>query len=159
LNFIDLSMKYLFIRSLLVCSMFNLYSQKIVAQGITMEQTLAYVNGKFGGICQLDVLRGLLIAKYYDGKEVFREDQVLCKSLNMNSMKYDKELRMLTIDCSGAAKCVDRQLFVRKIQRDYNRISFPVTLDPKSEAGMKKALVHMVNLVLDPKYKSAEPFE
>jgi hypothetical protein len=66
---------------------------------------------------------------------------------------------MFTIDCNGTTKCVDRQLFVRKIQRDYNRISFPVTLDAKGEAGMKKAMTHMVNLVLDVKYKSSEPFE
>ena len=145
----------------LLCVIFLIISQnqKSDGQDISMEETLNYVNGKFGSTCQLDVLRGVLVAKYYDGTEIFREDQVLCKSLNLNSMNYDKELRMFTIDCNGASKCVDRQLFVRKIQRDYNRISFPVTLDAKSEAGMKKAFFHMFNLVLDPKYKSDEPFE
>jgi len=132
---------------------------EVKAQDITMEETLSYINGKFGSICQLDVLRGVLIARYFEGSEVFREDQVLCKSLNLSSMNYDKELRMFTVDCSGTTKCVDRQLFVRKIQRDYNRISFPVTLDARAEAGMKKAFTHMISLVLDPKYKSSDPFE
>lgn len=152
-------MKFNAIRFLVILNFMLFVDQKAGAQDISMEQTLTYVNGKFGAVCQIDILRGVLIAKYFDGSEIFREDQVLCKSLNLNSMNYDKELRMLTIDCNGTTKCVDRQLFVRKIQRDYNRISFPVTLDSKSEAGMKKAFNHMFNLVSDPKYKSDEPFE
>lgn len=144
---------------LIILNLVLVINQRVDAQDISMEETLQYVNGKFGSVCQIDVLRGALIAKYYDGSEIYREDQVLCKSLNLNSMNYDKELRMLTIDCNGTSKCVDRQLFVRKIQRDYNRISFPVTLDTRSESGMKKAFTHMFNLVADPKYKSAEPFE
>lgn len=152
-------MKIIIIRCLIVFNFLLFSNQKADAQDISMEETLTYINGKLGAVCQIDVLRGVLIAKYYDGTEIFREDQALCKSLNLNSMNYDKELRMFTMDCNGTTKCVDRQLFVRKIQRDYNRISFPVTLDAKSEAGMKKAFTHMFNLVLDPKYKSDEPFE
>jgi len=136
-----------------------MFNKSTDAQDITMEQTLDYINGKFGAVCQVDVLRGVLLGRYYDGTQLYREDQVMCKALNINSMNYDKEHRMFTIDCSGTTKCVDRQLFVRKIQRDYARISFPVTLDPRGEAGMKKAFLHMIKLVLDPKYSSQEPFE
>ena len=152
-------MIFIAIRFLVIINCILLLNQRSEGQDISMEETLLYVNGKFGSVCQIDVLRGALIAKYYDGTEIYREDQVLCKSLNLNSMNYDKEQRLFIIDCNGTSKCVDRQLFVRKIQRDYNRISFPVTLDARSEAGMKKAFTHMFNLVADPKYKSNEPFE
>jgi len=128
-------------------------------QGIDMEETLLYINSKLGAVCQIDVIRGVLIAKYWEDGEQFREDQVLCKSLDLNSMSYDPKLKIFSIDCKGTSKCVDRQLFIRRIQRDYSRISFPVTLDAKSEEGMKRAVKHMVNLVLDPKYESNEPFE
>jgi len=129
------------------------------AQDITMEQTLNYINGKLGAVSNIDVIRGMLIAKFSEGVEVFREDQVLCKSLDLNTMRYDSEQKLFSINCTGTSKCVDRQLFVRKIQRDYARFSLPVTLTPKEVEGMKKAITHMVRLVLDPKYQSSEPFE
>jgi hypothetical protein len=138
-------------------SMLNL--SFVYGQEISMEQTLNYLNNKFGGVCQIDVLRGVVVARYFDGGELIREDQVLCKDLNLNSMYYDKGSRIFAIDCNSGRKCVDRQLFIRKIQRDYNRISFPVVLDAKGEQGMKNAMTHMIKLVLDSKYSSSTPFE
>lgn len=124
-----------------------------------MEQTLSYINGKLGSGYNVDVIHGVIVAKFSQGVEVFREDQVLCKSLDLNSMRYDSEQKLFSINCNGSTKCVDRQLFVRKIQRDYARFSLPVTLDAKGVEGMKKAFTHMIRLALDPKYKSSEPFE
>ncbi len=129
------------------------------AQEITMEQTLTYINGKLGNGYSIDVLRGVLTAKFFEGAEPFREDQVMCKSLDLSSMRYDASQKLFSVNCNGSSKCVDRQLFVRKIQRDYARFSLPVTLDAKGVEGMKKAFTHMVRLVLDPKYSSSEPFE
>ena len=134
-------------------------SGPVFSQGITMEETLEYINRKLAPHSKVDVLRGVIVAQYFDAGTLVREDQVLCKSLNINAIKYDSENRILSIDCSGSQKCVDRQLFVRKIQRDYNRLSFPVTLDSKSMEGMQKAITHMIRLVLDPKYESFDPFE
>ena len=129
------------------------------AQEITMEQTLTYINSKIGPIGNIDVIRGVIIAKFTEGVDIYREDQVLCKSLDLNSMGYDANQKVFYINCNGTSKCVDRQLFMKKIQRDYARLSFPATLDAKSVAGMKKAFTHMIKLVLDPKYESSEPFE
>lgn len=133
--------------------------QPLFAQGITMEETLEYINRKLGSTSKVDVLRGVIVSQYFDAGTLVREDQVLCKDLDINTIKYDSENRILSIDCSGSRKCVDRQLFVRKIQRDYNRLSFPVTLDAKGTEGMRKAITHMIKLVLDPKYESFDPFE
>lgn len=124
-----------------------------------MEETLEYINRKLAPHSKVDVLRGVIVSQYFDAGTLIREDQVMCKSLDINTIKYDSENRILSIDCSGGQKCVDRQLLVRKIQRDYNRLSFPVTLDAKSKEGMQKAITHMIRLVLDPKYESFDPFE
>lgn len=129
------------------------------AQDITMEQTLAYINGKLGPGYILDVNRGVIMARFSQGTEVFREDQVLYKSLDLTSMRYDPSHKLFIIDCKGGGKCIDRQLFIRKEQRDYSRISFPVTLDAKGIEGMKKAFTHMIRLIEDVKYKNSEPFE
>jgi len=135
------------------------FRQTVNAQEISMEQTLTYINGKISPIGNIDVIRGVIIAKFTEGVDIYREDQVLCKSLDLNSMGYDATQKVFYINCNGTSKCVDRQLFLKKIQRDYARLSFPATLDPKSVAGMKKAFTHMIKLVLDPKYESSEPFE
>jgi len=131
----------------------------VKAQDITMEQTLDYINGKLGAGYHVDVNHGVIVARFSEGTEVYREDQVVYKSLDLTSMKYDATERLFIINCKGNSKCVDRQLFIRKEQRDYSRISFPVTLDAKGIEGMKKAFTHMIRLIEDVKYKSSEPFE
>jgi len=129
-----------------------------MAQDISMEQTLNYINGKGSGY-SVDVNHGVIIARFSEGAEVYREDQVLYKTLDMNTMHYDKGQRMFIINCKSTKECVDRQLFIKKIQRDYARLSFPVTLDEKGVEGMKRAFKHMMLLIENPKYKSSEPFE
>lgn len=124
-----------------------------------MEQTLSYINGKLRPVSELTVDRGIIVSRYFKSGQIVREDQVMCKDLDMSSVNYDSQAGLLSINCKTGNKCVDRQMFVRKIQRDYGRISFPVKLDAKSASGMQKALKHMANLVMDPKYKSSEPFE
>lgn len=147
------------IRILTVLVTLLVYISPVRAQEITMEKTLEYINRKIGPTGTIDVIHGVIIAKFSEGIEIFREDQVLCKSLDLNSMNYDASQKVFYINCNGTSKCVDRQLFIKKIQRDYARLSFPVNLDPKGVEGMKKAITHMIKLVLDPKYKSSEPFE
>lgn len=129
------------------------------AQNINMEETLEYLNRKLQPVCGVTVDRGILVARYYDRGVLVREDQLFCKSIDLNTMRYDSENRLFIINCSNKAKCVDRQLIIRKIQRDYQRISFPVTLDTKGAEGMRRAFTHMIKLVLDTKYQNDEPFE
>ena len=129
------------------------------AQDISMEETLEYINKKLGNGYTVDVVRGVIIARFNEGTEVFREDQVLYKTLDINSMRYDREQKMFIINCKTGKECVDRQLFIKKIQRDYARLSFPVTLDAKGEEGMKRAFRHMMKLIDNPKDKTTEPFE
>ncbi len=147
------------IRTLTVLVTLLVYISPLRAQEISMEKTLEYINRKIGPTGTIDVIHGVIIAKFSEGVEIFREDQVLCKSLDLNSMNYDASQKVFYINCNGTSKCVDRQLFIKKIQRDYARLSFPVNLDAKGVEGMKKAFTHMIKLVLDPKYKSSEPFE
>jgi hypothetical protein len=131
------------------------------SQDITMQQTLDYINRKFAGRCSIDVSKGNLIAIYQVNGQNVREDNVGVNYLDLNSMKYDSEYNIFSINCKGAPskKCVTRDLFVRKESQDYARISWEVYLDEKGVNGMKKAMTHMIRLVLEPKYKSSEPFE
>ncbi|MFM7053313.1 MAG: hypothetical protein ACKOX7_01080 [Bacteroidota bacterium] len=145
--------------TLLATTFSVIFSSDIHSQDIDMEQTLSYINGKLRPVSELTVDRGIIVSRYFKSGQIVREDQVMCKDLDMSSVNYDSQAGLLSINCKTGNKCVDRQMFVRKIQRDYGRISFPVKLDAKSASGMQKAIKHMVNLVMDPKYKSSEPFE
>ena len=144
---------------LLVLNSFTCFSQEI-----SMQQTLDYVNGKLAGRCSVDVSKGVIIAVYQVNGENVREDQAAVNDLDINSMKYDIENSIFSINCKGSPgkKCVSRQLFKlgpSEIYRPYARISWEAYLDEKGAAGMKKAFTHMIRLVLESKYKSSEPFE
>lgn len=136
-----------------------MYMHVAAGQGITMEETLAYVNGKVGPMVEVDVTRGSIVAKYYKDGEMYREDRVMCKKLDHSEIDYDTANRMLYVNCEGNALCVDRQLYLRKIRREYVRISFPVDLNGTEIEGMKKAMKHMIRLVNEKKYENDEPFE
>ena len=125
--------------SLLLLFLFVSTARMLPAQNISMEETLKYINRKLGGSSTIDVVRGIIIAKYNKNGELIREDQVLCKSLDINSMNYDNKNRIFSINCNNKSDCVDRQIYHRRIQRDYKRLSFPVSLDEKGIQGMKKA--------------------
>ena len=58
-----------------------LLPMSVSAQSITMEETLRYINGKMGPGYTIDVNRGIIIAKFSEGTELFREDQVLYKNI------------------------------------------------------------------------------
>lgn len=131
-----------------------------MAQNISMEETISYIQGKLGKDISIDIIHGVLVAKFIQEGELAREDQVQLKTLDLNSMNYDATYKVFNINCKSGNKCVDREIFInRKSTRDYNRLSFPVLLDAKGIEGMKKAISHMVRLVIEPKYSSAEPFE
>ncbi|MFI5218983.1 MAG: hypothetical protein ACHQNT_05790 [Bacteroidia bacterium] len=134
------------------------------AQEITMEQTLDYINKKIAPSCSLDVLKGNILSVYKENGETIREDEVRVADLDMTSMKYDGTLKIFSINCKGAPskKCVSRELPTygsTGVYRPYARISWEVNLSEKGVQGMKNAFMHMSRMVMEPKYKSNEPFE
>ena len=147
------------ILTILAAGILSIPFHPALAQGITMEETLAYVNDKVGPAVEVDVARGSIVAKYFKDGEMYREDKVLCKRLDHSEIDYDISNRIFYVNCQGNALCVDRQLYQRKIRREYVRISFPVDLSGAEIEGMKKALKHMIRLVTEKRYENDEPFE
>lgn len=134
------------------------------AQEITMMETLDYINSKLAPCCSIDVNKGTIIAVYKEGGQQVREDVVNISDLNIQSIRYDEQEHMLSINCKGAPakKCVTREIpnyGSSGVYRPYARISWEVHVSSKSSEGLKKAFAHMINLVMDSKYKSSEPFE
>ncbi len=140
---------------------FTFFFSTVKAQEITMLETLRYINTKLSPACSLDVVKGVIIAVYKEKGETVREDQASISDLDINSIKYDTESGIFSINCKGAPakKCDTRDLPRLNVYRSYARISWKVMLDPKSAEGLKKAFTHLMKMVLDSKYKSSEPFE
>lgn len=144
--------------------MFSINSFFVHGQEITMEYTLSYINSKLGACCSIDVNKGILNAVYNERGQLMREDNVNIAELDESSVNYDEVNKMLVINCKGAPnkKCVNRDIpayGTKGVYRPYARISWEVYLSPEKGAALEKAFVYMIRKVMDPKYKSTEPFE
>jgi hypothetical protein len=125
-----------------------------------MEQTLQYINTKFGGSYVVDVQHANIVATYNENGNPFREDQVFISDLDSSSIKYNSAQGMFTCNCKAAhPKCVTRNLFILRETKTYGRISFPVNLNEKSANGLINAFHHLIRLVEIKKYKSSQQFE
>jgi hypothetical protein len=146
------------VATLLLCISFSL---TVNAQKLGFEETLSYINSKLGSEFKVTVERGVIISFYYEGgNRLYREDQINPVDVDTNKISYDANEKLFCIYClGGKSKCVDRNLYVSKISRSYARVSYFVTLDPKSAEGLKKAFRHLVRLATIHNYKNNDPFE
>lgn len=153
-------MKLIYLLIIIFCVKFS------TAQEITFQQTLDYINSKLALCCSINVSKGNIIAIYKEGGQLIREDEARINELDISSIKYNDTYKIFSINCKGAPakKCVARDLPTKGDKtkawyQPYARISWELNLDSKSAAGLKNAFTHMIRLVLEPKYKSSEPFE
>ena len=137
----------------------SVFSPAIKAQeNITVQQTLDYINQKFGGKYVVSINYGVLIASYFDGETKYREDQSSIKELDANKVYYNAKAGMLLINCTNAQKkCVTREFLGKRLF--YSRISFPVSYGQKTNDGLVKAFQHLIRLINDKNYENSEPFE
>ncbi|HRV52246.1 MAG TPA: hypothetical protein P5162_04075 [Bacteroidia bacterium] len=127
-------------------------------ENITMQQTLDYMNEKFGGKYVISINYGVVIASYFDGSEKYREDQASIKDLDTARVYYNSKTKMLIVGCANPQKkCVTREFLGKRLF--YGRISFPVSYSQKTTDGLVKAFKHMIRLVNEKNYQSNEPFE
>lgn len=118
-----------------------------------MNATLNYVNELLGSSFQIIVDRGYMNVSYYQDNELFREDNAACRDLDINSIDYNKEDMLFSLNCRNGKKCVLRIYYLRKIRRDYNRISFYKQLSESEAAKLKSAFIHIINMVNDVNYR------
>ena len=139
---------------------FFVLAEKSQGQEITMEQTVAYINGKLGGSNTIEVVHGELVATFLENGQPYREDQVAIQDLDSNEVKYIGNQGLFVVNCKGTQKkCVTRNLFMLRETKTYGRISFPVNLNPAAATGLKNAFLHMIRLVMIRKYESSTPFD
>lgn len=129
-----------------------------LAQNISMEETLSYINGKLKGKYSVDVKKGLLLLTSYKDEVKMMDETSLITDLNPVII-YSVEEKSLILKCVDGDKCVQREQYLVKEKNYISRIKIVTPEDEKSVKGLQKAFLHLVKLVQEPKYKSAEPFE
>jgi len=130
------------------------------AQKLGFDETLSYINSKLGGSIKVTVDRGIVVSSYFENGKLYRDDHMNPRDIDTNKIFYDAAENLFCLNCQGGKnKCVDRNIYVNKISRGYSRMSFMVTLNGKSAAGLRKAFIHLIKLCTQHNYKNNEPFE
>lgn len=129
-----------------------------MAQNISMEETLAYINAKLDGKYSFDVKRGLLlVSSYKDGMKMM-DEKILITDLNPEVEFFENE-KALIIKCAGGEKCVEREEYFVKKKNYFTRINIATPEGEKSVKGLQNAFLHIIKLVQFPKYMNDAPFE
>jgi hypothetical protein len=104
---------------------FIVFGCKADAQSISIDQTLAFINTKFGKACKVDVKNGNLLADFFDQKgELIRKDNGEIEHLDAAKTVYAKDEKMIYIFCDSQ-DCVERKLMGNtRVTRFYDRYTF-----------------------------------
>lgn len=115
-------------------------------------QTLAYLN-KLGGDSVRFSLKGvqLTIDLLDMNQKPVRRDQVMLTDIDTVAL-FESTSKLVCVNCIKVAPdCVQRELKVQKIRRNYDRISLPATNE--TSAGYRIALQHLIKITSVKKYR------
>jgi hypothetical protein len=156
-SFLKFRNKFLLLATLL----FVFLMGPVYSQNITMEQTLTYINKKLEGQCKIEVIKGVIIARFFEKNEEFRKDKAAVKELEIQHAGYESEEKIFFIPCKeGIEECVERQLYAMKVKKYSSRLSFVTENNEKTIKGLTEAFGHLAKLVSGPAtYSRTEPFE
>ena len=134
-------------------------STKSSSDNITSAQTLAYINEKYKGICELKENRGDLVVVFFKNGAPIRQDIVPFEQINPTTVGYIASENAIVIRCLADDKCIQRKNLQSHAKDYFARMIFPLELNPNQQKSMIKAFTHLIMLFHDPGYKSNEPFE
>ncbi len=146
------------LKNLFLLVVFAHLSLSSIGQNISMEETLAYINGKLKGKYSVDVKKGLLLLTSYKDEVKMMDETSLITDLNPVII-YSVEEKSLILKCADGDKCVQREQYLVKEKNYISRIKIVTPEDEKSVKGLQNAFLHLIKLVQEPKYKSTEMLE
>lgn len=148
------------------------FSQADQKEGITMEQTIEFLNNKLGKNYKLELARKnmQLVINFYKNSVLFKIDRVFIETLDTSKIYFSDEEKLMVLRCRDAEEmtgnlkkyrdgCVEREILDKNIIGAYGRTQLDVGTDKKKIEGIQKAFVHLVRLAQDEEYRSSTPFE
>lgn len=136
-----------------------LLSTHAFSQGISMEETLGFINKKTEGMYKLEVDQRELTIDVFTEEGHIRQDRVMVDDLSWEKVKYYPKEKSLVVRCEYEGdNCITRKLLIKGLKDHIHRFNFIIE-DEKDAEAIKKAMVHMIKLVRVKKYSGSEPFE
>ena len=125
---------------------------------ISVDETLAYINGKLNGNYVLKNKMGELEIKVFKDGKLSRVDYVALEDLNPENVYYSDDEKAIIVRCTGT-NCVQRKTVMPVTKGQFSRINFVGEFDKKTQTGLFNAFEHLIRMFQDRKYKSNKPFE
>lgn len=150
---------------------FTLLAQNQQQDGITMEQTIEFLNDKLGNDLKIELIkRKQIVITFFKKGTVYKIDKIYLETLDTNNIVYSQEENMLILHCKdekfleGSLKkfrdgCVEREIPEKDMVGAYARSNINVGSDKKKIESIKKAFIHLAKLVQEEGYHSNAPFE
>lgn len=161
---------YSFIFSFLLC--LPCIAQTTQPEGITMEQTIEFLNNKLGKDFKLELARKniQLVINFYKNSVLYKVDRIYIATLDADKVAFSNEEKALILRCLEADKlegklrkfsdgCVEREVIEKNLIGAYGRTNLEVGSDKKKIESLQKAFVHLIKLSQDEEYHSSVPFE
>lgn len=166
-----MNIKFFYILSFSFLLNFPLSAQKNGVSGITMEQTVEFLNAKLENNIKLELVkRKQLVINFYKKGNVYKTDKVYLETLDTNNIVYSQEEKMLIIHCldekylEGSLKkfrdgCIEREIPEKDLVGAYARSNIDVGSDKKKIESITKAFIHLFKLAQVEDYSNDIPFE
>ena len=148
------------------------WAQTVQPDGITMEQTIEFLNNKLGKDFKLELAHKnmQLIINFYKNSVLYKIDRVFLGTLDTAKVSFSNEEKSLILRCRNADElegkfkkfkdgCIEREIIDKNLIGNYGRTSIEAGTEKKKIASLQKAFVHLAKLAQDEEYSSNIPFE
>lgn len=147
------------------------FAQTQPQTGITMQQTIEFLNKKMGSGIVISLAKNeQIVISFYKNGAVYKIDKIYLETLDSNKVSFSAEEKALILRCKspenleGKMKkfkdgCVEREIIDKEIIGAYGRCNLEIGTDKKKIASVQKAIIHLIKLAQNEEYSSSIPFE
>jgi hypothetical protein len=157
-------------KKIILTNLIFLISVFSFGQGISMEETIKYINSKYPQKFQVSLDKNMQLKfDFYASGSVNRTDEVYLFVLNPDKIDYSKEEEAIILRCQtdlqGKWKKFNDGCFMRSFLESgkrsyYNRLPIFLPYKEKETEGLMKAFKHLIRLAQDNgDYPGVEKFE
>lgn len=130
-----------------------------MSQNISMDETLAFINSKFGSDCKVNVKNGYILTEISENGTLIRKDKADISVMDVLKTEYNEESKMVILYCTQKECCERKLMGNTKVTQLQNNLPLLWKGSAKEALSVIKAFNHLIKLVNEPGYKSNTPFE
>lgn len=133
---------------------------RLSGQELSEKYTMKYINDRIAENCEVRTDDGYIVASFYRGNEIVREDYVYMADVKPEDVHYSESEKAIILTCfDKAGDCVDRNILVNGIRKGYNRVNLPTGCSGEDCKALVNAVRHLLYLYVLDDYERTKPFE